>query len=116
MSRFEQWNPVRIARWSLGSCLLALGASLTACAHPVVMEPVVGMNAHMGGAVVQYGYGLPPAPLMVRPPMVMHPPQVVVPAPVYPYPVYRQPHGYGHHHGHPGYARGRGWGEGRHGH
>ena len=122
MSRFESLNFSRLSRLTLGAGLMALGASLTACAHPVVVEPVVGVNARVGGAVVQYSYGIPSAPLWVQPPVMMPPPQVVVQAPMYPYPIYSQPRWYGPggwggwHHQHHGHERGRGWGEGRHGH
>lgn len=78
---------------------LVLGATLTACAHPVVVEPVVGVQARSGPVVVQYGYGIPPAPLWVQPPVVIQRPWVVQ-TPVYPvYPIYSQPRWYG----------GRGW-------
>src|SRR5574343_149983 len=99
MSRFESLNFSRLTRLTLGAGLMALGASLTACAH----------------AVVQYSYGIPSAPLWVQPPVMMPPPQVVVQAPMYPYPIYSQPRWYspggwgGWHHQHHGHERGRGW-------
>lgn len=112
MSIFKLKSPPR-GFW--GAVALALGASLSACAHPVVVEPVLGVRAHSGSVVVQYGHALPAVPLWEHPPVVVHRP-VVVPVPVYP--AYRHPqrlggHGWEHGRRHGDHRRGY---AGHHGH
>src|SRR5574343_2089811 len=87
----------------LGVCALAL--TQAACAHPVVVEPSVVVQARLGGPV--YGsiyaplYGPPPVVVAPQPIWVAPPPAVVVPSRGW------MPHGH-HHKWH-----GHGWDHGR---
>lgn len=104
-----------VPRWGLWITTLTLGAALSACAHPVVVEPVLDVRAYAGPTVMQYSYSASPAPQWVQPPIVV-PAPVIVPrpvllprpvlsVPVYPvYPAYRPSRGYG----------GRAWAHGEH--
>lgn len=90
----------------LGVCALAL--TQAACAHPVVVEPSVVVQARLGGPV----YGSIYAPLYGPPPVVVAPPPVwVAPPPpvVMPYGAWSTP-GYRHHHKWHGHGLDHGWG------
>ncbi len=92
----------------LGVCGLAL--TQAACAHPVVVEPSVVVQARLGGPV--YGsiyaplYGAPqvmiaqPAPVWVAPP-----PPVVMPYGAWVPPGHRHRHGHERHREHEGWGR-----------
>lgn len=89
--------------------VVGLALAQTGCAHPVVAEPTVVVQARLGGPV--YGsiyapvYGPPPV-LVAPPPVWMPPPPPVVMAPrmMVPPPAYYPPR---HHHWH---GHGHGWG------
>ena len=93
----------------LGVCALAL--TQAACAHPVVVEPSVVVQARLGGPV----YGSIYAPLYGAPPVMAPPPVWVAPAPVIvPYgawvpPGHRYRHGHGRHQEHEGWGRQEGF-------
>lgn len=89
----------------LGVCGLAL--TQAACAHPLVVEPSVVVQARLGGPV----YGSVYAPLYGPPPVVVAPQPVwVAPPPpvVMPYGAWTPP-GHRHHHWH-GQGLNHGWG------
>lgn len=90
----------------LGVCGLALMQA--ACAHPVMVEPSVVVQARLGGPV----YGSVYAPLYGPPPVVVAPqPMWVGPPPLVVSPRAWVPPGHRHHH-HRWHGQGldRGWG------
>ena len=94
------------AAWLL--FLAGLGLTQAGCAHPVWVEPSVGVHAHMGGPV----YGSIHAPVYVPPPVMVSPPPVwAAPAPVRIAPRHWGPPGHHHHHrGRHGHGERHGWG------
>ena len=90
----------------LGVCGLAL--LQTACAHPVMVEPAVVVQARVGGPV----YGSVYAPLYGPPPVVVAPqPAWIAPPPVVVSPqMWGPPPGHRHHHGWHGQGLNHGWG------
>ena len=95
----------------MGVCGLSLLQA--ACAHPVVVEPAVVVQARLGGPV----YGSVYAPLYSPPPVVVAPqPMWIAPPPVLVAPRMWGPPDHRHHHRHgwrgvggdPGWGR-RGW-------
>ncbi len=95
------------ARRVWGAAVLAVSASLSACAHPVVVTPGPGYG-HSGPVVLPYGYAVPPAPLWARPAVVVQRP-VAVPV----YPSYTSYPSYNGQHWHDARAWGRGDAPGR---
>ena len=91
----------------LGACGLVL--TQAACAHPVVVEPSVVVQARLGGPV--YGSVVTPvygsAPVVVAPSPVWMAPRPPMPTPM-PYGVWSPP-SHRHHHWH-GQGLGHGWG------
>ena len=84
----------------LGACGLTL--TQVACAHPLVVEPSVVVQARIGGPV--YGsvyaplYGAPPVVVAPAPVWMAPPPPVVLAPSAWMPPVHRH-HGHGHWHG-----------------
>jgi hypothetical protein len=95
--------------------LLTLTLAQTGCAHPVLMEPSVVVQARVGGPVYGaphmqvygqfYGGSYAPAPVVVSPASVWLPP----PPPVVMVPRPYGPGWRGERYGH-GHERGHGWG------
>lgn len=87
----------------MGVCALAL--LQTACAHPMVVQPQVAVQARWGGPVYGSVYAGPmygPAPVVVAPQPVWMPPPAVVMAPrvmLTPPAHYAPSHHHGHGHG-----------------
>ena len=96
----------------LGVCALAL--TQAACAHPVVVEPSVVVQARLGGPV--YGsiyaplYGPPPVVVAPPPPVwLAPPPTVVMPYGAWVPPGHRHRHWHGRHQDHDGWERREGF-------
>ncbi len=82
-----------------------------ACAHPVVVEPAVVVQARVGGPVHGSVYA---GPVYAPPPVVVAPPAWwFAPPPVVVSPRHWGPPGHRRHHGWHGHGREQGWG--RHG-
>lgn len=94
-------------------CGLAL--MQTACAHPVVVQPSVAVQGHLGGPLYGSIYAGPmhapapvvvaPRPVWVLPPPTVMPPRVMLPPPAYHPPRHHRWRGQGFNHG---WGR-RGW-------
>ena len=96
----------------LGACGLVL--TQAACAHPMVVEPSVVVQARLGGPV--YGsiyaplYGASPVMMAPPPPVwVAPPPPVVMPYGVWVQPGYRHGHWHGRGHDRDGWGRREGF-------
>lgn len=94
--------------------VFGLALTQAACAHPVVVEPSVVVQARLGGPV--YGaiyaplYGT--SPVMVAPPppvWVAPPPPVVMPYGAWVQPGYRHGHWHGRGYDHDGWGRREGF-------